>query len=160
MSWQSPFRREVICTTGDTEPVTTRLDMSFDEADQIEKVKIMVVVNRYDMSIVLRSNPGIRSRDAARFNRSQLDGLRRELEDLRLENLVFRSYFERHASNMGADPNSDKKQTSRPRRRQLPAMLTIEQKVEIGVHEQEVAHRDVSNTFHEQPVGVGIHFFA
>lgn len=73
----------------------------------------------------------------------QLDDVQRELEDLRLENRIFKSYYERHASEV-ADVDEDKrKTTNRQRRRQLPTVLTIEQKVEIGVHEQEVAHKDV-----------------
>lgn len=74
----------------------------------------------------------------------QLDDLQRELEDLRLENRIFKSYYERHASEVAAEVEDDKRKTNRQRRRQLPTVLTIEQKVEIGAHEQEVAHKDVS----------------
>lgn len=74
----------------------------------------------------------------------QLDDLQRELEDLRLENRIFKSYYERHASEVAAEAEDDKRKTNRQRRRQLPTVLTIEQKVEIGLHEQEVAHKDVS----------------
>lgn len=74
----------------------------------------------------------------------QLDNLQRELEDLRLENRVLKSYHERNASEIGPDADDDKKKVNRSRRRQLPTLLTIEQKVEIGVHEQEVAQKDVS----------------
>lgn len=74
----------------------------------------------------------------------QLDDLQRELEDLRLENRIFKSYYERHASEIAAEVDDDKRKTNRQRRRQLPTVLTIEQKVEIGAHEQEVAHKDVS----------------
>lgn len=76
----------------------------------------------------------------------QLDDLQRELEDLRLENRIFKSYYERHASEVAAEVEDDKRKTNRQRRRQLPTVLTIEQKVEIGAHEQEVAHKDVSST--------------
>lgn len=62
-----------------------------------------------------------------------------------MENRIFKSYYERHASEAAADADDDKRKTNRQRRRQLPTMLTIDQKVEIGVHEQEVAHKDVSN---------------
>lgn len=75
----------------------------------------------------------------------QLDDVQRELEDLRLENRIFKSYYGRHASDLATDGDDDKRKTNRQRRRQLPSALTIEQKVEIGVHEQEVAHKDVSN---------------
>ncbi|CAN0271857.1 unnamed protein product [Ectocarpus sp. 12 AP-2014] len=76
----------------------------------------------------------------------QLDDVQRELEDLRLENRIFKSYYERHASEV-VDVDEDKrKTTNRQRRRQLPTVLTIEQKVEIGVHEQEVAHKDLEDT--------------
>ena len=74
----------------------------------------------------------------------QLDDLQRELEDLRLENRIFKSYYERHASEVATEVDDDKRKTNRQRRRQLPTVLTIEQKVEIGAHEQEVAHKDVS----------------
>lgn len=74
----------------------------------------------------------------------QLDDVQRELEDLRLENRIFKSYYGRHASDVATDADDDKRKTNRQRRRQLPSVLTIEQKVEIGVHEQEVAHKDVS----------------
>lgn len=75
----------------------------------------------------------------------QLDDLQRELEDLRLENRTFKSYYERHASEGATEADEDKRKTNRQRRRQLPTVLTIEQKVEIGVHEQEVAQGDVSS---------------
>lgn len=74
----------------------------------------------------------------------QLDDLQRELEDLRLENRIFKSYYERHASEVAAEVDDDKRKTNRQRRRQLPTVLTIEQRVEIGTHEQDVAHKDVS----------------
>eukprot|EP00904_Undaria_pinnatifida_P003678 jgi/Undpi1/13310/HiC_scaffold_8.g02971.m1 len=76
----------------------------------------------------------------------QLDDLQRELEDLRLENRIFKSYYGRHASDVATDGDDDKRKTNRQRRRQLPSVLTIEQKVEIGVHEQEVAHKDLEDT--------------
>eukprot|EP00903_Cladosiphon_okamuranus_P017129 g15780.t2 len=76
----------------------------------------------------------------------QLDDLQRELEDLRLENRIFKSYYERHASEVAAEVDEDKRKTNRQRRRQLPTVLTIEQKVEIGAHEQEVAHKDLEDT--------------
>lgn len=78
------------------------------------------------------------------FDKRQLDDVQRELEDLRLENRIFKSYYERHASEVAAEVDDDKRKTNRQRRRQLPTVLTIEQKVEIGAHEQEVAHKDVS----------------
>lgn len=49
---------------------------------------------------------------------------------------------------MAAEAEDDKRKTNRQRRRQLPTVLTIEQKVEIGLHEQEVAHKDVSEVAH------------
>lgn len=76
----------------------------------------------------------------------QLDDIQRELEDLRLENRIFRSFYERHASEVAAEVEDDKRKPNRQRRRQLPTVLTIEQKVEIGLHEQDVAHKDVSQT--------------
>ena len=81
---------------------------------------------------------------ARQNGRRQLDDLQRELEDLRLENRIFKSYYERHASEITAEVDDDKRKTNRQRRRQLPTVLTIEQKVEIGGHEQEVAQKDVS----------------
>lgn len=74
----------------------------------------------------------------------QLDDLHREVDDLHLENRILKSYYERHASEVAADADDDKKKPNRQRRRQLPTVLTIEQKVEIGVHEQEIAQKDVS----------------
>ncbi len=79
-----------------------------------------------------------------RQQQQQLDDLQRELEDLRLENRIFKSYYERHASEITAEVDDDKRKTNRQRRRQIPTVLTIEQKVEIGAHEQEVAQKDVS----------------
>lgn len=76
--------------------------------------------------------------------------MQRELEDLRLENRIFKSYYERHASEVAAEAEDDKRKTNRQRRRQLPTALTIEQKVEIGLHEQEVAHKDVSAVAHSK----------
>lgn len=70
--------------------------------------------------------------------------MHREVEELRLENRIFKSYYERNASEVAADADDDKKKPNRQRRRQLPTLLTIEQKVEIGVHEQEIAQKDVS----------------
>lgn len=75
---------------------------------------------------------------------SQLEDLLRDLEDLRLENRVFKSYYERTASDISTDIDEEKRKINRQRRRQIPAVLTAEQKVEIGAHEQEVALKDVS----------------
>lgn len=74
----------------------------------------------------------------------QLDDVNGEVEELRLENRILKSYYERNASEVAADADDDKKKPNRQRRRQLPTLLTIEQKVEIGVHEQEIAQKDVS----------------
>lgn len=78
------------------------------------------------------------------YDMVQLDYIEREVDDLVLENRIFKSYFERNASESAADADDDKRKPNRQRRRQLPTALTIEQKVEIGVYEQEVANRDVS----------------
>lgn len=57
---------------------------------------------------------------------------------------MFQSYHERHASDVGGDLDDDRRRTNRQRRRQIPTVLAIEQKVEIGMHESEMAYKDVS----------------
>ncbi|CAM9206418.1 unnamed protein product [Discosporangium mesarthrocarpum] len=76
----------------------------------------------------------------------QLDELHRELDDLRLENRIFKSYFKRNASEVELEGEDDKRRINRQRRRQMPTTLTIEQKVEVGNHEQEVAQKDLEDT--------------
>lgn len=83
--------------------------------------------------------------------------MQRELDDLRLENRIFKSYYERHASEIAAETDDDKRKPNRQRRRQLPTILTIEQKVEIGVLEQEVAQKDVSGLPFGESLGCGVH---
>ncbi|CAM9181514.1 unnamed protein product [Choristocarpus tenellus] len=76
----------------------------------------------------------------------QLEELQRELDDLRLENRMFKSYHKRNALEIVPDGEEEKKRMNRQRRRQMPTMLTIEQKVDVVNHELEVAQKDLEGT--------------